>query len=84
MSVWVSVGPDISTKVYEHSGHRPSLVDPQGPYIDLAYVPDHISKGVWVRLSVADGDGLSSMVLNRRAVTQLRDVLNDILDGPRG
>lgn len=87
MSVWASVGPDISTLIYVHSGHGPSNRDARGPSIDLAYVPAEIRKGVWVRLSVGPleepHDGYLTVVLDRRAVTQLRDTLTDILEGPR-
>ena len=45
--------------------------------VELAVVPKDIRKGVWVRLSLGDYDA----VMDRRAVTQLRDTLTDILDG---
>lgn len=84
MSIWCSVGDDaITTKGYVHSGHRPSQHDDAGPTIDLAYVPRHISKGVWVRLVVDDDGDRVRMVLGRRAVTELRDTLTAILQGDR-
>jgi hypothetical protein len=79
VSVWVSVGPDIPTLTYENGGHRPSRDDEDGPRLTLAYVPSHISKGVWVRVA----GSYPPMVLGRRAATQLRDTLTAILDGER-
>lgn len=78
MSKWVSTGPTIRTQVYLGSGHQPSNRDPFDRWVDLAYVPAHLSTGTWARLGV--GTDLR-LVLGKRAVRELRDTLTYILEG---
>ena len=77
MSVWVSVGPKIRAETYLDSGHRPSNRDGFDRWLDLAYVPPHLTTGTWVRLGVGTDIRL---VLGKRAVRELRDTLTTILD----
>lgn len=78
--------------VYQGSHILPSAEDPRGGYIELACVPDHISRsgrddGVegdlkdWLRVTLfGEGECKDTVVLDRSQVEALRDYLTGWID----
>ena len=85
MSIYASLQETVAWD-YQGSHVLPKRGHPHTAAVDLAYIPEHISKRrSWIRLGVEGGERvgqLTTVLLDRKAARLLRDQLADWLDSP--